>query len=415
MKKYICSKTLIFVSILATTAQVAAAGFQLNSQSATGLGRAFAGDAVIADNASVMARNSAAMTLFDKNAISLGFTTVDSKITLSDATYNDGTMEEEIEDYDNAGGIAGLPNLHLIVPMNNKLSLGFDSYSNFATKTSINNNYAAREFGGSTALQTANFGFAAAYRINDQWSLGGGLDVIYGSGKLKRSLPRKIQNPAVEGSLIHIDVDGWGLGFNLGSVFELNKNNRFGLAYHYSPKITATGDFYGVHPAVKGAKELFVPLPDLLEFSGYHKLSNTKFAIHYSVEWIGWSAFDALRTDKGTVKEYKWKDTYHFAIGSTYYLNNRWTLRTGYMYDLSAQDEIKSISVPDSDRQWFSTGVTYQLNQTSNVDFGFTYLLGQNTKVNEKIYWPAVQTTTEINATTRANAILLGLQYSLIF
>lgn len=66
MKKYICSKTLIFVSILATTAQVAAAGFQLNSQSATGLGRAFAGDAVIADNASVMARNSAAMTLFDK-------------------------------------------------------------------------------------------------------------------------------------------------------------------------------------------------------------------------------------------------------------------------------------------------------------------------------------------------------------
>ncbi|MCV5216554.1 outer membrane protein transport protein, partial [Escherichia coli] len=67
--------------------QSMAAGFQINAQSATGIGRAFAGDAVIADNASVMARNPAAMALFDKMELSLGFESITSMIEVKDAKY----------------------------------------------------------------------------------------------------------------------------------------------------------------------------------------------------------------------------------------------------------------------------------------------------------------------------------------
>lgn len=401
--------------MLAATAQVSAAGFQLNAQSATGLGRAFAGDAVIADNASVMARNAAAMTLFDKKAISVGFTTINSKIKLSDANYYFDGIPEGNANYENAGGFALIPNLHLIVPMNNKLSLGFDAYSNFATKTSFHDNYVASEFGGNTDLKTVNLGLAAAYRINEQWSLGGGLDIVYGTGKFKRVASSKI--PILGGATLVniIDAGGWGLGFNLGSVFEVNKNNRFGLSYHYSPKITAKGDFEGISPAVEnGAHELYIPLPSMLELSGFHKL-NQYFALHYSVEWISWSKFDALNTEKGLIKNYKWKDAYHFAIGSTFYLNNDWTLRTGYMYDLSAEDKLKSISVPDSDRQWLSTGVTYHINQTSNIDLGFTYLMGQKNKIEEEQVIVPKIVKTKVTGTMNADAILLGLQYSTSF
>lgn len=65
-------KSLLAVTVTLATQQAFAAGFQLNAQSATGLGRAFAGDAVIADNAAVMSRNPAAMALFDEMALSLG-------------------------------------------------------------------------------------------------------------------------------------------------------------------------------------------------------------------------------------------------------------------------------------------------------------------------------------------------------
>jgi len=53
------------------SASAGAAGFQINEHSATGLGRAFAGDAVIGDNASVLSRNAAAMTLFKRDAMSI--------------------------------------------------------------------------------------------------------------------------------------------------------------------------------------------------------------------------------------------------------------------------------------------------------------------------------------------------------
>ncbi|WP_198595767.1 outer membrane protein transport protein, partial [Vibrio breoganii] len=103
-------------------------------------------------------------------------------------------------------------------------------------------------------------------------------------------------------------------------------------------------------------------------------------------------------------KPYEWQDGWHFAIGGTWYVNDKFTLRTGYMHDTSAQDEITSISVPDSDRNWISAGATYHFSDNSNMDFGITYLIGSDEEVSEE--------GGALLATTRADAILVGLQYS---
>lgn len=84
------------------------------------------------------------------------------------------------------------------------------------------------------------------------------------------------------------------------------------------------------------------------------------------------------------------------------------------MYDTSAQDKTTSVSVPDSDRQWFSAGATYQIDDKSNVDIGLTYLVGNDVQVNETTEMGPLELSS-ISATTRANAILFGLQYSRTF
>ncbi|MGF1799151.1 OmpP1/FadL family transporter [Vibrio gigantis] len=401
-------KSLLAVTITLASSQAMAAGFQLNAQSATGIGRAFAGDAVIADNASVMARNPAAMALFDKTELSLGFESITSMIEVKDATYTAPGSPGVNADYDDVGDTSIAPNIHLIVPVNDKFAWGVNAYSNFGTKTEFSDDYVANEYGGLTDIMSINFGLSGSYRLNEQWSFGAGLDLIYGQGTMKRGGTPLIGGGAVD--LLDIDkADGWGVGFNVGTVYELNENNRFGLSYRYSPEITAKDD--------KG-QEITLPLPDMAEFSGYHKIEDTKFAVHYSVQWIGWGAFDQIDFKNVklagsipyTEKAYEWQDGWHYAIGGTYYLNDTWTLRTGYMYDTSAQDELTSISVPDSDRQWFSAGFTYHIDTASNVDFGFTYLLGDDVKVNETSV-PAASVT----GTTHADAILLGLQYSRSF
>lgn len=60
------------------------AGFQLNEHSAAGLGRAFAGEGAIADNAAVLSRNPAAMTLFTQPSISAGITYVNPHVNVED-------------------------------------------------------------------------------------------------------------------------------------------------------------------------------------------------------------------------------------------------------------------------------------------------------------------------------------------
>lgn len=432
-KTRLFKKSLLAVTI--TTATLAsqhalAAGFQLNAQSATGLGRAFAGDAVIADNAAVMARNPAAMALFDEMELSLGFVSITSKIEVKDATYTQnnlllsqgaplGTSYTSDSNYADAGDTSIVPNIHLIVPVNEKFAWGVNAYTNFGTKTEFDDSFVGTEYGGLTDVKSMNLGFAASYRLNDQWSFGAGLDFIYGEGKLKRSL--RVYSPANGSTLstteaLNAEADGWAVGFNVGTVYELDDKNRFGFSYRYSPDLEADGTVNG------SSDTLIMPLPDMAEFSGYHRL-NDDFAVHYSVQWIGWKEFDVLATkNAGTLNEYQWQDGMHYAIGGTYYLNSDWTLRAGYMYDTSAQDQITSVSVPDSDRQWFSAGFTYAIDSKSDIDFGFTYLLGDDVQVNESTDLtpagsglPANTVGTTFQGTTHADAILVGLQYSRSF
>lgn len=416
-------KTLLAVTVAFASGQSMAAGFQINAQSATGIGRAFAGDAVIADNASVMARNPAAMALFDKMELSLGFESITSMIEVKDAKYRNFMGQSvDVADTDDVGDTSIAPNIHLIVPVNDKFAWGVNAYSNFGTKTEFSDNYTATEYGGLTDVKSANFGLAGSYRLNEQWSFGAGVDLIYGQGTMKRTTSSSI--PLVGGKKI-LDVDkadGWAVGFNVGTVYELDENNRFGLAYRYSPEFTAKDD--------KG-QEITLPLPDMAEFSGFHKIQDTKFAVHYSIQYIGWETFDQIEftnlsgspLGSSYDKQYQWQDGWHYSIGGTYYLNNNWTLRAGYMYDTSAQADLTSVSVPDSDRQWLSTGFTYHIDSKSNVDFGFTYLMGKDVDVNESTPNPMYNPTnpqspkniSSLSATTRADAILFGLQYSRSF
>lgn len=421
-KKRLFTKSLVAVAITMASQQAMAAGFQLNAQSATGLGRAFAGDAVIADNASVMARNPAAMSLFSSPELSLGLNAITSDIDVKNTTYvgpSTQGLPASLDDQ-SVGDTSLVPNIYYIHPINDQWTVGASIYSNFGTKTEFDDSYAANEYGGLTDVKSINFGLSASYRVNEQWSVGGGLDIIYGSGELKRSnkfIEGGLQAiSGVEGPLLDVDADGVGFGFNLGTVYELNENHRFGLSYRYSPELEVDGD---MHFQTGGGdisnQDLNIPLPDMAEFSGYHRL-NQQFAVHYSVQWIGWSAFDKLETSGGHVlNEYEWQDGWHYAIGGTYYLNNDWTLRAGYMHDTSAQDKKTSISVPDSDRNWFSGGFTYHLDSKSNIDVGVTYLVGKDVTATETTVAPDGSPVSAITATTRANAWLYGIQYSRSF
>lgn len=409
-KLHVLTTSALVSSVLLTSHSASAAGFQIEAQSATGAGRAYAGDGIIADNAAVMSINPAAMALFDKTEFTMGALAIKPKIGVSDGYYessiNDNTGPVS---YSDAGNLAVAPNIFLIVPINEKFALGAGMYSNFGTESSFDSSF-PNEYGGESSIMSAEIALAASYRLNEQWSFGAGLDLIYGIGKFKRGLDVNIPfSGEATKNVADVDAGGFGVGWNIGTTFELDKNNRWGISYHNSPKITATGDLDGA--ALSGADELYVNLPDFAQFSGYNRIPGTRAAISYTLSWTNWSQFDQLTTNGNinTLENFQWRDTWSFAIGETYYLTDKWTIRGGYKFDQGAQDEITTIAVPDSNRHWLSAGFSYAPTPDSSIDFGFTYLLGVDVDTEQE--YPI----SSINAVTHTDAIITGLQYSKSF
>ena len=113
-------------------------------------------------------------------------------------------------------------------------------------------------------------------------------------------------------------------------------------------------------------------------------------------------------------KDEKFKDSARYAIGGTWYVNPSWEARIGFAYDNSPiEPEYRSLSIPDSDRVWYSAGATYHIDQDMSVDFGMAYQDGKKVDVNEKL----VESNEDLRwkGTSHGNAFLASAQFNMKF
>lgn len=420
-------KSLVATSLSLLAVQAHSAGFQVSETSVSGLGRAFAGEAAIADNAAVGARNAAALTRFNTTAFSGGLSIIDPDVHADVSPAVSGGLDTEAKDI---APTEYVPNLHIIHPINDKLVVGFSAFSNFGLSTDYPKDFYAGSIAGSTELVTMNFNPNIAYKINEQWSIGAGISAIYADAELKR------QKGALAGTIggsptdqvAKLAGDGWGFGWNLGVLWEIDEDNRFGLSYRAQSDITLDGDYTdgtGLQtgtPNKKVSGELDLNLPEIIEFSGFHQL-NQQFAVHYSAMYIGWDSFKELKaTGSGCTvtngvcfqKEENWDNSWRYALGGTYTMDKNWAFRAGYAYDESpVPAKTRTLSIPDSDRHWWSLGATYTANDNLSIDAGFAYLDGDKVNGNERLSSTSATSATDFSA--GGDAYIYGLQLNYLF
>ncbi|MGL5199697.1 MAG: outer membrane protein transport protein, partial [Aeromonas veronii] len=302
MTTTIFKKSLIAATIALATGQVHAAAFQLNEHSASGLGRAYAGEAAIADNASVLARNPAAMTTFDKMAVSVSGTYIKPDVDVDGAVYA-GANKMAPASESGIAPAAFVPASYFIQPLNDQWAWGIGIFSNYGLSTEYSKTFPAGAGAGDTELMTFNINPNIAYRVNEHFSVGAGINAVYGAAELNRyaGLLGPLNPPSQGGPLptdtrlAHLKGDTWGFGWNVGTLYEVNENHRFALTYRSQVDMSFDGDFQGAssrNRTVDG--NLKLDLPAQAEFAGYHRLS-PQFAVHYSVNWTDWSAFQELK------------------------------------------------------------------------------------------------------------------------
>lgn len=416
------TKSALAVAVALVSTQAWSAGFQLNEFSSSGLGRAYSGEGAIADDAGNASRNPALIMMFDRPEFSIGAVFIDPDVNITGKSPTTGKST----DADNIAPTAWVPNMHFVMPINEQFGWGASITSNYGLATEFNDNYAAGAFGGKTDLQTVNLNLSGAYRLSSNWSFGLGFDAVYAKAKIERTagdLSTAVVNMAGQANadalglsstssqIAHLKGDEWGYGWNAGILYELDKNNRWGLTYRSEVKIDFDGDYkssitsagntmlpmfgitglpYGTDGRTIGGS-LTLNLPEMWEISGYNKV-DPQWAIHYSIAYTSWSQFQELKATGSNGQElfYKdesFKDAYRIALGTTYYYDKNWTFRTGIAFDDSpVPANHRSISIPDQDRFWLSAGTTYAFNEDASIDVGASYMHGQTVTVQEGDY-----------------------------
>jgi long-chain fatty acid transport protein len=396
------TKVAFAVTALLAASQVNAAGFQVSEHSASGLGRAFAGEAAIGDDAASLARNPALMATFDKAQLSVVGSYVDPDINI------EGVGNSALDVNDVAPNQV-VPAMYYIQPLNDQFAAGLAIYSNFGTGTEYPDDYLAGSIAGTTNIAAVNVNPNISFRATEQLSFGAGVSFVYATAELKRNAGSL--GPALGGtassSVADMEGDGYGFGWNLGALYEFNQNNRVGISYKSKVKTELEGEYTGIASSTMASGTpllnqktvdgtLDINLPSILELSGYHKLTD-KFAVSYSWMYTTWSDFEdivAEGSECGNVpipgaipgvcleKKEDFNNSSRYAVGAEYYVSEAVTLRAGYAFDEQAAKS--TLSIPDTDRQWYTAGVTYKASDALSFDFGAALVAGEEITFEEE-------------------------------
>ncbi|MGL5792442.1 MAG: outer membrane protein transport protein, partial [Plesiomonas shigelloides] len=369
--------------------QAHAAGFQLAEYSATGLGRAFAGEAAIADNASAQARNPALLAQFNSLNVSAGAIYVNPNIDLKGQSNKVGATQAH-----DVAGDAWVPNAYAAMPINERWFAGLAINSNFGMSTDLESSFAGTQFGNHTKVRTVEFNPNIAYKLSDEWQLGAGVRYVQGEGSIGATAP--YYTPIAGQTLKYMEGDDHAWGWQAGAVWQPTAETRIGVAYHSQIKLDLSGHAEGLlygpgqHPGV-----LPLTLPASAELAAFHQIS-PQWAVHGSLNWTEWSKFKELVAEipgynnhvdpagTDTVKVENWRNSYRLALGTTYTLDDSTRLRGGVAYDRSAVDSAnRTLSIPEMDRYWFSAGVGHDFTPNLTVDAALTYIAGKKADISE--------------------------------
>ena len=408
-----------------------AAGFSLPEASSAGLGTA---NAMVANphETGAFPYNPAAMGFHDASSLSLGTIVIGPGFSVETASGE--------HDSQGADWLAG-PMFQGMFRLNDQWRLGLGLTAPFGLETRwrdgtfpavsgtvklpvpppLNPKVPRGNHPTASKLEILDFSPTATYRVTDDLSLSGGLDIYWA---------KTAQLDSTAGAL-RGDGEGTGLGFNLSALYRHGAWS-LGGAFRSAATLALEGDYRALSPTLVAlgrlaptqAAELDLDLPWRLQI-GVRYAVDDRLAVEFDVTRTGWSEFKELKIKgKNTgapifTDSNQWDDANAYRLGATYQLRPETQLRVGYAYDETGQgDDHFSARVPDNNRHLFSLGLAQALGQGYSLEAGYMYVVAQDRDYRgDTRYLPggALNGTDALNGDYSMDAHLLGLELVKVF
>lgn len=160
-----------------------ASGFALIEQNASGLGNAYAGAAAVAEDASTIYFNPAGLTRLPGRqfvgALHVIMPSADFSNRASTPAFSTTALAGPFAQNGsggNGGETALVPNFYLSWQLDPKLFLGVGVNAPFGMMTDYDANWMGRFHALKSAIETVNINPTVAYKVNDRFSFGVGLN-----------------------------------------------------------------------------------------------------------------------------------------------------------------------------------------------------------------------------------------------
>ncbi len=316
-----------------------------------------------------------------------------------------------------------IPNLFVGGPLGQtKWAWGVGLTSPFGLGTTWDANGFSKYMATDSKLHVLHANPNVAYKINEGFSMAAGVDYMRADADLKRQVnvaavnsqlpPYLAYDPTTPDGTFQQKGDGAGWGWNVAAFLKPKEGQRLGLTYRSKISMTIDGtakleNMSGTMASVFGGASYSTGGESVLRFPdsttlGYSIDLNKKWNFEVDVEWTGWSTFkeqqihytqetDANRLailNTGNPQQRQWKDVFSGALGTQYQLNERWKLRSGFMYmDSPVPNKTYEPSIPDSDLYGIALGTGYKVGGVG-VDLAYMANLFPSRTVNNTVGSP---------------------------
>lgn len=382
------SRSLFACSALLFPLASMAGGISLYEAGQEGMGLANAGAAALATDPSVQMTNPAGLAELQGTQIN-----ANGQLILGDL----GFSRDSSNSYSgNEGGnpLVALPGSSLFISheLDDRSSIGFALYGNFGLALDYDDDWEGRYFAQNSTVIGISLQPSYAYQLTNDLTVGVGPRFMYGFFKsdsaINNNLPG-VGNADQDGQLEYRDSD-WGVGANLGLLYQLNAQTKLGLAYTSavdldfsdSPELNDVSN-----PLLEMALSEFtsdridadMTVPQTLTASLAHQL-NGDWKLLGSLGWQDWSEFGRIGVEidsnlitTSTVADRQYQDTWHLSLGAQHQLNPKLRWNMGVAYDSSAvEDKQRTVDNPMAENWRLATGFNYQVDAGLDLHMAYT-------------------------------------------
>jgi long-chain fatty acid transport protein len=381
-------------AVLATIGGPAlAGGLTLYEIGSRDVGLASAGYTARAQDASTVLTNPAGMTRLEDTQIMAG-----GQLLYGDVFFSQ--RQGSTVDGGNGGNAIGwfpggsLFSSQTITP---NFKVGFGFAGNFGLGVKYDDHWVGRYYGKEATLLGLSLLPSAAYKVNDHLSFGASLNIMYGI--LTTEVAVNTLLPRMPDGEFKLNDEVWGLGVNLGVLYEFNENTRVGVTYTSEVNLdfSPTTQFRNLGPILNdelGRRgllhtqlDLGVTVPQSVQASIVHQV-DPRWTVLGSIGWQQWSRFG--RVDVGVEGNQivqtaiDFRNTWHGALGAQVRADDKHTYDLGIAYDDGFQEGGSVSTMLPTNRTW-RIGLGLHTREDKHFSWGVAaeYMYGFTLDVNK--------------------------------